>query len=290
MLDFRIYTFLAVCKHMNYTKAAKELCITQPAVSQHIKYLETNYQTKLFHYEGKKLVLTQAGILLYKSLLTIVYDEQLLKKRMLQNNQPVTALNLGATRTIGEFYLTNKLSRFISMHPEIQLTMIVENTSCLLEKLQNGEIECAFLEGYFPKTEYNFVKYARENYICVSGKDYSRKKAPRLLEDLLSETLIIREAGSGTRAILEKNLEKEDLMLTDFNRLIEVGNIHILKDFVTNNVGITMLYESAVTEELNSGQIEKIEIENLQKTHDFYFVWRKNSIFSDFYQQIAQEL
>lgn len=63
MMDFKIDTFLAVCRHMNFTKAAKTLNITQPAVSQHIHYLEDYYGVKLFTYEGKKMHLTDAGII-----------------------------------------------------------------------------------------------------------------------------------------------------------------------------------------------------------------------------------
>ena len=61
MLDFRTDTFLSVCKHMNYTKAAEELNITQPAVSQHIKYIEEYYGAKVFGFNGKKMYLTEAG-------------------------------------------------------------------------------------------------------------------------------------------------------------------------------------------------------------------------------------
>lgn len=61
MLDFRIFTFLEVCKQMNFTKAAKKLNITQPAVSQHIRWLEKEYGIKLFEMEGKKLSLTEEG-------------------------------------------------------------------------------------------------------------------------------------------------------------------------------------------------------------------------------------
>lgn len=288
MLDFRTRTFLTVCKYMNYTKAAEELCITQPAVSQHIKFLETDYQTKFFYYEGKKLALTPAGELFYKKLATITYDDQILRKRMLVDSKSVMHLNFGATRTIGEFYLTDKLTQFLVEKPSVQLSMIVENTAYLLDKLQKGEIDFALLEGYFPKTEYSFLPYAREEYICVAAPNYPFKQTPHLLEDLLTETLIIREAGSGTRAILEKNLENQNLGVNDFKQLVEIGNIHVLKKLVINNLGITTLYKTAVTEELANNQLCKIDIEDLQKTHDFYFVWRKNSVFSDLYKQIAQ--
>ena len=69
MLDFRINTFLTVCEYMNFTKAAQILCITQPAVSQHIKYLENTYNTKLFEYEGKKIKLTKSGEIFYQTAL-----------------------------------------------------------------------------------------------------------------------------------------------------------------------------------------------------------------------------
>lgn len=71
MLDFRIETFLTVCQTMNFTTAAKQLNITQPAVSQHIHFLEEAYDTSLFIYQNKRLFLTNSGELLRKRLLTI---------------------------------------------------------------------------------------------------------------------------------------------------------------------------------------------------------------------------
>lgn len=79
MLDFRIHTFLCVCRHMNYTRAAAELHITQPAVSQHIRYLEREYGAKLFSYKGKHLQLTQAGHILWNAATAISHDDTLLK-------------------------------------------------------------------------------------------------------------------------------------------------------------------------------------------------------------------
>ena len=76
MLDFRVETFLAVCRHMNFTKAARELNITQPAVSHHMHYLEQAYGTALFQHNGKRLQLTEAGEILRRTLMTMKHDEQ----------------------------------------------------------------------------------------------------------------------------------------------------------------------------------------------------------------------
>ena len=84
MLDFRVYTFLAVCEYMNYTRAAEALHITQPAVSQHIRYLENMYQVKLFLAEGKKIRLSPAGERLPHASTTLKNDEVFLQNRCLR--------------------------------------------------------------------------------------------------------------------------------------------------------------------------------------------------------------
>ena len=76
MLDFRTNTFLTVCETMNFTEAAKRLNITQPAVSQHIRFLEEQYHTSLFRYQNKQLFLTRSGEILHKHLLTMKNDEK----------------------------------------------------------------------------------------------------------------------------------------------------------------------------------------------------------------------
>ncbi|WP_143315155.1 LysR family transcriptional regulator [Clostridium sp. HBUAS56017] len=289
MLDFRINTFLTVCNYMNFTKAAEALCITQPAVSQHIKYLEKSYDTKFFEYEGRKITLTKQGKIFYDAVATMKHDEQYLKEKIIQEKSGVKNLKFGATLTIGEFILPPKLCDYLNRNNNMNITIIVENTKELLYKLEHGEIDFALVEGYFAKNEYDFAVYSSEKYICVSGKGYQFKKQPRVLEDLLQETLIIREKGSGTRDIFEKNLEKQNLTLKDFTKVIELGNINAIKYLVKNNNGITSLYEAAVKDELENGSLKKIEIKDLQKNHDFYFIWRKNSAFKNVYQKLVEE-
>ena len=113
MQDFRMETFLTVCKYLNYTKAAQELNLTQPAVSQHIRYLENFYQVQLFYHAGKKVELTRAGELLRNSALTFKHDEIYLM-RMLQDTAKNTRnFAFGATLSVAEFMLPPDLERLI---------------------------------------------------------------------------------------------------------------------------------------------------------------------------------
>ena len=110
MLDFRINTFLTVCQTMNFTKAAEELHITQPTVSQHIHYLEDYYETSLFTYQNRQLALTWAGKTLQERLLRMKNDETTIQKELHENNERIKTLSIGVTMTIGEYAISGALA------------------------------------------------------------------------------------------------------------------------------------------------------------------------------------
>ncbi len=287
MMDFRMETFLTVCRYMNFTKAASELHITQPAVSQHIHYLETFYEEKLFLYQGKKMLLSKAGEMLYHSAVTMKHDQLYLSQKIKQNSQKDVIVNFGATLTIGEFVMPKHLTNYLFLNPDANVKMILGNTSELLNKLALGEIDFAVVEGYFNQNDYEFLIYSNERYIPVCGKNYRFKNEPGILEELTTECLIIREKGSGTREILEKNLEEKNKNISSFKRVVEIGSMSAIKALVESNCGITFLYEAAVRKELDIGSIREIKLEDFQVTHDFTFIWNKGSIFSDSYLEIC---
>ncbi|WP_330576161.1 LysR substrate-binding domain-containing protein [Eisenbergiella tayi] len=109
-------------------------------------------------------------------------------------------------------------------------------------------------------------------------------------EDLLGEALLIREKGSGTREVLERILEGKNLSVRDFRKLHEINNIHVMKYLVQEGHGISFLYEAAVRQELDQGSIREIPLKDFNVEHDFYFVWRKGSIFGGEYKEIFKQL
>lgn len=171
MLDFRVETFLAVCRHMNFTKAARELSITQPAVSHHIRYLEQAYGAALFRHNGKRLQLTEAGEILRRTLLTMKHDEQHLQKRMQQAATGTRDYSFGATLSVAEFMLNEALGRFLHLHPDSRIRMQVADTKVLLSKLDSGELDFAVVEGDFPKAEYDFFVFGTEEYVAAAAPD-----------------------------------------------------------------------------------------------------------------------
>ena len=167
MMDFRMDTFITVCSYMNFTKAALKLNITQPAVSQHIRYLEEAYGCRLFEQKGKRICLTRSGELLLSAARTMKHDEQHLVRAMREADREKRFLNFGATLTVGEYLIPQKVADYIQKSAPMPITMLVENTTVLLKFLNEGKIDFAIVEGYFSKKEYDYHVFQRESYIPV---------------------------------------------------------------------------------------------------------------------------
>ena len=283
MLDSRIETFLTVCRVMNYTKAAEELHISQPAVSQHIHWLEERYSTPLFVYEGRKLRLTAEGRLLYNAASTMASDERALKEQL--QHIAKERFVFGATLTIGNFVLPARIEQYLRKCPQAEITMRVDNTESLLQALDAGTIDFVVLEGYFRKSRYAYQVYSNERFICVCKANYRFSSEPQTLRNLFSEQLILRESGSGSREILERQLMEQNFSIQDFDSLLQIGSIHAIKSLVCAGCGITFLYEAAVREELANGILRRIELSDFQIEHPFTIVWRKDSLFDAEYRK-----
>ncbi len=290
MLDFRIETFLCVCKYMNFTKAAVTLNITQPAVSQHIHYLEEEYEAKLFEYKNRKLSLTPAGEELFRAALTMQHDDRILSKRMKHAGRTKHTIAFGATLTVGEFMLAPKIASYLEVNPQADLRMVIRNTHELLEMIDNGLIDFAVIEGYFPRSEYGYRIYSQESYAALCKKNYTFKcgHKPASIQELLAETLLIREDGSGTREILERFLAGYNLSLSDFQHTVEINSLHVIKQLVLAGAGITFVYQIAAREELLDGRLERLMLPGLDTKHELSFVWRKNSIYKEEYDRLFE--
>ena len=316
-------TFLAVCRLGSYTRAAEELNITQPAVTQHIQHLQTYYGVRLLDYRSKRLTLTPEGELLRRAALTMRHDEEKLKRELADLRQGRRALRFGATLTVGEYLLPPRLAAYLKANPDVELHMTVDNTRNLLQKLNAGELDFAVVEGYFRKSEYDYIVWSLEEFLCVCGADspfavvegYFRKSeydyivwsleeflcvcgadsplagAPaRPLDALFGETLLLRSPGSGSRDVLERVLEERNHRVEDFRRVVEISDLYVIKELVKAGCGITFLYRRAVEAELAAGTLYPAALTDCALAHEFTFLWRKDSAFEAELREVSRQL
>lgn len=264
--------------------------ITQPAVSQHIKYLETFYECKLFETANRKIRLTHQGELLREFAMTVFSDSKHLKQNISSFETDTMQFSFGATLTIGEYVMPGILSRLLTKNPEIKIHMSVANTHVLLERLNNSELDFIIVEGLFDKSEYDSTLFSLEKFIPVCSTESEFAKKTTDFQEITGCRLILRERGSGTREIFENILQKNNYSLHAFEKITEIGNMAAIKKMVSNGLGITFLFEVAVKKETEEGSLSIINISGFFEQREFNFVLLKNSFFRERYMKIYELL
>lgn len=240
MLDHRTETFMTVCEVMNYREAAQRLHITQPAVTQHIQYLEREYGCRLFYYENRHLTKTQEAVLLEDHIRAIRQRETFLREKL--KNSGIRELKIGATKTIGDYVILDQIHQFLSQ-PATSLTLIVDNTEHLLNLLEQNKLDFAIIEGYFDKKRFDSQLYRKEPFVGICRRDHPFAGREVSMEELLAETIIHREEGSGTRAILDEKLHVYNESLMDFHRHICISSFKLILDLVKAGYGVSFVYD-----------------------------------------------
>lgn len=296
MLDWRVDTFLDVCETLNYTHTAKRLNITQPAVSQHIAWIENQLGTTLFVRTGRSLCLNEAGRLAKEVLQTQKHDEMLLRQEIAALKTSAFTLSIGATLTAGEHLLAHPLALWCKDRPQVKASVSIADTAKLLSLLDKGEIDCALVEGIFDSNKYAWQRWSRERMVCVKGptnlsaQNTSPKRKTLSFREILKETLIIREEGSGSRAVLEAALARLNLAPESFERVVEAKSLRVALEMTAAGLGITFAYEPAVKEDLAQGKLIELPLDEEGLDHDICFVWQRTSTFARRYLQLFHEL
>ena len=218
-MDFRLKVFYTVALRLNFTKAAAELYISQPAVSKHIQELEETYKTKLFERNGSKIALTPAGVLLLKHAKTIfdIYRDIDFEMSSFVSKRK-GLLRLGASTTISQYVIPPVLAGFQRKETDISVQLINGNTEQIESALLNKEIEIGIVEGQSKNQSIKYLPFLKDELVLVrSVANVVLNKNEITLDDLKQLRLITRERGSGTLEVIEFALKKANLRLANRN-------------------------------------------------------------------------
>lgn len=270
-MDQKLHTFLILCQTMNYRQAADRLHLSQPAVTKQIQSLEQLLQTKLFYYDGHILHKTEKCLLLEQYAISLQYQFEELQLAIAQKDR--TLLRIGATKTIGDYVLIDAIKDYLS-NPNNELSLVVDNTKHLLQMLDENQLDFAVIEGTFSKTKYDSYLLRMEPFvgICEKSSPLCGKEIP--IAELLKETIIIREEGSGTRRIFEERLTAAGYELNDFSRKVSISSFVSIKALVVSGIGISFLYDSVVAKDDNIGTFT---VRGLTEPHAFHVVYTRNT-------------
>ncbi|MES1040910.1 LysR family transcriptional regulator [Peribacillus simplex] len=272
--------FCLVVDEGSISQAARLSFLSQPAVTRQIHQLENYYNTLLFDREEGRLRVTEAGKLLYPFAKAIVNDFNHSKEVIQQSTGEYNAnLIVGASLTIGEYFLPSLLGRFKKQQPEIKVTLTIKNTPRVLEDLSNDVIDLALVEGLVENTDFIVDKFAEDELILVCPSDHPWKDRKEIqLEELGNERMIWRESISGTRLIVE-NMLREHGVLEKIESYMEIGSTQAIKSAVEAGLGVSILPRLTVARELEQGFLRKVGISRIEITRNLWLV-RKNKRFN----------
>lgn len=271
MLDNRMYTFLELCNTMNYHKAADALNMTQPAVTQHIKYLEDLYGCKLFDYSSRKLIKTEKCIELEKHTRTVI-SMDLSVKKVLANKSKIS-INIGATKTIGEYALDKSIYSLISEN-KYNINLVIDNTQNLLNKLNHFELDIILLEGFLDKNKYNYKKISDEEIVGICSKNHRFANKEISFEDIFNEKTVLRENGSGTKKVFETFLQSKGYDVSSFKSTFSISSNRLIEKIVENNLSVSFVYNIIAKQNKN---LATFNIKGYKILHEFNYVFLDKS-------------
>lgn len=278
-MDPKLHTFLTLCQTMNYRLAAERLHLSQPAVTKQIQSLEQALQTKLFLYDGHTLHKTEKCLLLERYAISQQYQFQELQLAIADKKR--LKLRVGATKTIGDYVLIDAIKDYLH-DPGHELSLVVDNTKHLLQMLDENRLDFAVIEGTFSKTKYDSYLLRMEPFVGICAKNSPLSGKHLSIEDLLKETIIVREEGSGTRRIFEERLTASGYGLNDFGREVSISSFVSIKALVAVGVGISFLYRSVVAD---ADDIGTFTLDGITEPHPFHVVYTRNTNAKNYAEQ-----
>ncbi|MEH7225638.1 LysR family transcriptional regulator [Bacillus sp. JJ1566] len=272
-MDQQLQVFISVVENKNFSRAAEELHMTQPAVSQYIRTFEENLGVRLLDRTNKYVRVTKAGEIVYHHAKQIVglYTKM---GSLLDDltNQVRGPLSIGASYTFGEYVLPHLLAKMKKQYPNIQPTVAIGNTEKVAELVRSHQIDIGIIEGQLKKEKHIETQdFAEDHMVIIASFNHpfvcrNREVTTTNLE---VETWILREEGSGTREAGE-NVFKQ-LHIAPKN-IITFGSTQAIKEAVEAGLGISILSQLTVQKELKHENLKIVEFPGLPYIRQFSFI------------------
>jgi DNA-binding transcriptional LysR family regulator len=269
----QLKVFESVARHLNYTRAAEELHLTQPAVSMQVKQLEESLRVVLLEQLGKRIHLTEAGseVLAYARTITQQLDEL---EAVLNRMKGLSGGRLRiSVATTANYFIPTLLGSFSRRYPDVTVSLDVTNRETLLRQLAENTVDLVIMGQPPAEADVEAEPFMDNPLVIVAPPDHplaGKKKIP--LKRLQEETFLVRESGSGTRIAMERFFSERGMKLKTG---MEVGSNEAIKQSVQAGLGLGLLSRATIEQELTLKRLVVLDIEDFPIMRHWYVVHRK---------------
>jgi DNA-binding transcriptional LysR family regulator len=274
----RLEVFCKVFELKSFSRAAEASFLSQPTVSEHIRYLENHLDVQLFDRLAREVVPTRAGKILY------TYARRMLNLRReatrsleLYRGKAHGELDIGGSTIPGQYILPAVIGTFKQRFADIRITLVIADTMRITELVLQGSLELGVVGAKVKDRKLRFDRLCDDELVLAVPPEHPWSQRRRInMAELSTAPFIIREHGSGTRMVMQQILEQAGFDLQRLHIVAEMGSTDAVRQAIKANVGVSILSERAIADDVRFGQLARLPIEELRFTRSFYLVTHQN--------------
>ena len=280
----QLESFISVVKHKSFSKAAKELYLTQPTISNNIQGLERELNATLIDRKSKTITLTDAGKAFYKYAVELVNIRDQAKFNIFEHQSKIEGEIVINASTIPEQYILPYIIKdFTKEYPQVTFSVIHKNSKNIVDDILKGKQKFGMVGAKYNSNTLEYINFYEDEIVLAvpNNSHYPISTGDALdIDFLMSEKFIFRREGSGTRQFVKQTLSKKGVSLDDLNIIFTIDSNEMIKKMIKLELGISFISKISIKNEIDLGLIKPLKIKGLNLNRSFYFVYNKNRTLS----------
>lgn len=282
--------FASVYKHKSFSKAAEELYLSQPTVSDHIKALEEELNCKLFDRLSRRIIPTKEAGLLIGRAVEVIEKVEGIKELLGEFRKDLSGhLVIGASTIPGTYILPGLTVSFRRNNPSVLFEIVVSDSRAIIDKIAEHDLLIGIVGAKLEARQVHFEPFLDDELIAVAAGAYEAKKSMGI-RDIAKSPIVMREQGSGTRKEFEKILEREGLDPHQLNIVGIFGSTDAIKQAVKEGMGISIISRRSVKDELKCEMLREIKIKDADMKRQFYIITHRKRTLPHLYRTFVDYL
>lgn len=276
MINDKLNTLIVLSRERNYTKTAEICNITQPAVTQHIQYLEKQYGIKIFQRRGRELLITPEGEILIEEARKILAISEGVKEKLSKDLEHHKILDIGITLTASNHFIPQMLNVFRNKFPKTRYFVHTANVKKIYDKLRFHELDFAVIDGTPPTKEFKSKLLEKDELIFIASPNHPlANKNDVTLDDLKNEKMILRDKKANTRIVFENYLLNHFKSVEEFDIILEIESTSLIKQLVIEGHGISLMSRVICEHLIAQNVLTEIKVKDFRLERGIYLIYRK---------------
>ena len=236
--------------------------------------LEEEFGIKIFYKNRRQLVPTPEGEVLIKYARRAYALSENLRQALSDVRSQVKSLTLAITPTAQNNIVPHLFAKYCNEHPNVHINIITDNINNIYSKLKMYEADLAIIEGNITAPHFTSILLDTDSLCAaVSVNHPLAKKQSVSLSELRNENFILRSSSAGTRSLFESHLISQNLSIHDFNVIMEIDSVVVIKELVASNMGVTIISKNACRSEVQKKKLVTLPIENMTMVREINMVY-----------------